>query len=98
MITITYRDDGQKRQLTVEGHAGYAERGKDIICAAASTLMMSLQDAMRDSDVPFDEVIGDGYAQFTCDDSRARDWFYMAVRGFLTLAGMYPDYYRVTTE
>lgn len=98
MITITYNDDGKKRRLTVEGHAGYAEPGKDIICAAASTLVISLRDAMADSEVPFDETVGDGYAQITCEDEKAREWFYMAMRGFLTLAGMYPEYYAVRTE
>ena len=97
MITLTDHDDGNRLQLTVEGHAGYAEPGKDIICAAASTLVMSLRDAMEHSNVPYDEVIGDGYAQVTCEDKTAKPWFYMAMRGFLTLAGMYPEYYTVIT-
>jgi uncharacterized protein YsxB (DUF464 family) len=34
MITVTKRRNG----FTVEGHAGFAERGKDIVCAGVSTL------------------------------------------------------------
>lgn len=34
MITITHENN----QITVCGHAGYAEHGKDIVCASISTL------------------------------------------------------------
>ena len=97
MIKVRYHDDGNVRVLEISGHAGAAPEGMDIFCAAASTLAISLRDAMTESNVPFDELIDDGYAKFVCEDARARDWFYMAMRGFLTLAEMYPQYYAVTT-
>ena len=31
-----------QNSLTVKGHAGYAERGKDIVCAAVSALAQGL--------------------------------------------------------
>jgi uncharacterized protein YsxB (DUF464 family) len=34
MMTITKHENG----FTIKGHAGFAERGKDIVCAAVSTL------------------------------------------------------------
>lgn len=40
MITaIYYRDE---HRLTIDGHSGYAEPGKDIVCAAASILCYTL--------------------------------------------------------
>ena len=95
MITITYRDDGAYRSLTVEGHAGYAEKGKDIICSAASALMMSLQSALEDSGTEYKIDAWDGYAEIACEDVTAKPWFYMAMRGFFTLASEYPAYYDV---
>ena len=38
MITITRLKDGIK----ISGHAGYAEPGKDIVCAGVSTLSQTL--------------------------------------------------------
>ena len=38
MITVTITDNG----LTIDGHAGYAEIGKDIVCAAVSSLTQGL--------------------------------------------------------
>lgn len=34
MIVVKVRENG----LTIDGHAGYAEKGKDIVCAAVSAL------------------------------------------------------------
>lgn len=37
----------------VTGHAGYAEKGKDIVCAAVSALTITLENAMEAlADVP----------------------------------------------
>lgn len=40
MITVKFwkSDDGKSIALTMNGHAGYAERGQDIVCSAASIL------------------------------------------------------------
>ncbi|MDD3747288.1 MAG: ribosomal-processing cysteine protease Prp [Anaerostipes sp.] len=38
MIEISIRKDG----VTVSGHANYAPRGQDIVCAAVSTLALAL--------------------------------------------------------
>lgn len=43
MIAVDVRLDG----ITVEGHAGYAEIGKDIVCAGVSALVQSLIDSIN---------------------------------------------------
>lgn len=43
-----------QNSLTVKGHAGYAERGKDIVCAAVSALAQGLLhslDALTDDEI-----------------------------------------------
>ena len=37
MITVTITENG----LTIDGHAGYAEIGKDIVCAAVSSTVVT---------------------------------------------------------
>lgn len=43
MITVTK----EKNCITVRGHAGYAEKGKDIVCAAVSVLTYNLQESIE---------------------------------------------------
>ena len=43
MTRITY--DPQQMMIKAEGHAGYAEYGKDIVCAGVSALMQTLRPA-----------------------------------------------------
>ena len=38
MITVTKTPE----KLTVSGHAGYAERGKDIVCEAVTSQVQTL--------------------------------------------------------
>ena len=48
MIVVCVRKDGIK----IQGHAGYAENGKDIVCAGATalvqTLIKSIEGLMQD--------------------------------------------------
>lgn len=44
MIGVTVRKD----RLTVSGHAGYAARGEDIICAAVTALSITLFKSLTD--------------------------------------------------
>lgn len=44
MITVIRSDHG----LTVDGHAGFAETGNDIICAAVSALAQGLIHSLSD--------------------------------------------------
>ena len=42
MTQITYRNNDARFAIRLQGHAGYAERGKDIVCAAVSVLANEL--------------------------------------------------------
>lgn len=46
MITARFSSNEELREITlkVRGHAGYAERGKDIICASASILVYTFAE------------------------------------------------------
>ena len=48
MITVTiYKDSGQYAGFTARGHAGYAEEGFDIVCAAASALTINCLNSLE---------------------------------------------------
>ena len=43
MIEVNVRLDG----ITIEGHAGYAESGKDIVCAGVTALTENMIDSIE---------------------------------------------------
>ena len=49
MTTVTYKGSGEVFELTAEGHANYAEIGKDIVCASVSILAYQLGQIVTDA-------------------------------------------------
>jgi uncharacterized protein YsxB (DUF464 family) len=66
MLTVTARHgaDGL-RSISSEGHAGFADDGEDIVCAAVSTLMQALLVGLED-------VLGLEDVKFTSDAQKPR--------------------------
>lgn len=51
MITATFeKEDGEFISMYVEGHAGQAEKGKDIVCSAASILAYTVAQTLTRMD------------------------------------------------
>lgn len=81
MITVTITNHG----LTVDGHAGYAEAGNDIICAAVSALTQGLVHALQAlTEDPVTCQISDGHIDIHYRDLSERgtlliDSFFLAV-------------------
>lgn len=47
MIEIKY--NANELELSINGHAGYAEEGKDIVCSAVSCLFYTLAETLTNS-------------------------------------------------
>ena len=49
MIQITVKRDRNKtvREIEINGHAGYAEYGQDVICAAVSALALNMANSVE---------------------------------------------------
>ena len=81
MITVTVTPYG----LTVDGHAGYAKTGNDIICAAVSALTQELIHALQAlTEDPVIYQITDGHIDIQYRDLSERgallvDSFFLAV-------------------
>lgn len=97
MITVRIGRHRNEISLVLKGHAGYAEAGKDIVCAAASMLFClccERADALA-ADVSY--VRGSGYGDLVCtaDDMEAVTAFETLFRGFELLAEQYPEHVKV---
>ena len=92
--------DGRVRlRLAVSGHAGYAPKGQDIVCAAASILAEALADALeQQADPPTLRVRcnrQDGLVILTADCAaqqlaQVQGLFDTALAGYRLLAQHYP--------
>ncbi len=66
MLKITvFRNDQEVRGVRCDGHAGYDEAGKDIVCSAASVLMTNTLNSIETfTDDDFEGGVDDGFLEF----------------------------------
>lgn len=93
MIQITYNEMGDMMFLRAEGHANFAPKGQDIVCAAVSALMQTLAFSLDSGTV-------------TCADDRnlmvvqakqgtdSLAKFELVTDGLILLADAYPEHVR----
>jgi uncharacterized protein YsxB (DUF464 family) len=100
MIEVTYYREHNR--VTVSGHAHSAEYGRDLVCAAVSALVLTLEAnvrhlAAKDYVTAYTARLEPGDAEISCSP---RNRYRKSVRqvcmsvcvGFEVLAEKYPDY------
>jgi uncharacterized protein YsxB (DUF464 family) len=106
MIKIKLRTHDATRYLclTMKGHAGFAEKGQDIVCSSASILAYTVAQIAREmgeggslKGEPCIELAeGDATVMFRCKSdetyAKAKQTFSVAKTGFALLAQNYPQY------
>ena len=75
-------------KIKITGHAGYADAGKDIVCAAVSGIVYTLL-----ANAPDVQKVAPGDVEITCDNQL----IVFAGNGLKAIAGAYPDNVRVIT-
>lgn len=94
-MTRVYRD---KNTIIIDGHANYAEYGKDIVCAAVSTLAQTLICSLEMlTDAHIKTIITDGYIKIVIEESSEGvqllvDSFFIGIEG---VADSYPEYVKL---
>ena len=96
MIQVTYNEVDDEMILRAEGHAGYAEKGKDIVCAAVSVLMQTLACSVDEDNTGNTFELSDGKNgnRLTVQAPMSvlnRDKFDLVVEGLIRLAENYPE-------
>lgn len=105
MIKIYHREYNDGMLLTIEGHSGYAPKGSDIVCAAVSSLALTLVNCLRDEECRgrlklIRDITRDGYLSIEInlfDFSRIRIEAIIetVLSGFYMLSEEYPNYIRI---
>jgi len=86
-------------RITVKGHAGYADKGKDIVCAAVSALFQTLIGSMEkitEDSIKYCLVPGESflkYEELSYESRIMLDSFFIGIR---SLADEYPEYVKIT--
>lgn len=97
MTRVTY--DPAAMRMSIEGHAGAGEPGHDLVCAAASILMLTMEAALRE--LGWWEQVSilkkPGMAEFSCCPGKkrmeqSREIFALIFLGYQTLEGICPGY------
>lgn len=92
MIKAYFLRDEDAQQVVVSGHAGYADPGNDIICAACSILNDTLANMSEDA---YMVQMNKGFAHiyFTGRETARRKAILDTIQtGYQLLADSYPEY------
>lgn len=97
MIRVYYAQKGDAHELTISGHAGYAEHGQDIVCAGVSAIAFALLGYLEECEDEVEELDGPivecGSIYVSCKGKpNIANAFHMAVCGLKQIADSYADY------
>ncbi len=99
MIRAVYRVKGDTHSLTAIGHAGYAEKGADIVCAGVSALVQALIGWIENNPCEVECIsIDEGAGEVTISCSGGEDVsavFYMTAIGLEQISYTYPDHVEI---
>ena len=76
IITITQSSDGNYKEIECKGHAGYAEYGEDIVCAALSVLTINTVNSIKqltEDKIKVFESENDGIIRMTFKDTPSKE-------------------------
>lgn len=95
MIRAKYQTDGEQHGLTLVGHADYSDAGRDIVCAAVSSIVYALLGWMENNseDIAWNDTsVASGDVMIRCEGgARTGAAFDMAAIGLEQIAMKYPD-------
>ena len=98
MLKVTFAQRGQKLALWLEGHAGYAEQGKDIVCASASILAYTLASIVESFGVDYTISLEEGDTVIECETNDRETFiglknaYHYTLVGYALLEQNYPQY------
>lgn len=103
MIRIKASFDGSRRliALTVDGHAGYADKGFDIYCAAVSAVFLGGLNCLDDPKERYEAKAVSGFGHLTVRQpisDHDRVVLEVMARELKDIADTYPDYVRYQEE
>ncbi len=104
MTKVFYREYYDNTLIVIEGHSGFAENGKDVVCAGVSALVFTLINCIRDEEANnrlklHRDIVREGYVcleieSFDFSKERISAITDTCITGLLMLGEHYPQYVR----
>ena len=97
MIHINLEKNGRLVTFRAQGHAGAAQKGEDLVCAAVSALVLTLSEALAGADARMSRCelnSGDALIQFRLS-KRTRPILKTVLCGLDLLARAYPNHIEI---
>lgn len=102
MVNVTITTEGKKLSLRLEGHAGYAEIGKDTVCASVTILAYTVAQFVKMAEGNGDLIsvpeirLESGDVYISCEPNEetreeTRNMFSFAHLGYQLLKHNYPE-------
>ncbi len=96
MIKVVYNND--YKNLKITGHAGYADQGKDIVCASASSIILSSVNLAIEfnKDVKYTDDLNKIEIINNTNDENVRKVFSNMITCLEDLERQYPDNIKIS--
>ena len=106
MVLVTIRRDSRKRlsSFFASGHAGWADSGQDVVCAAVSTLLQAAWLGLSEvAGIEVDGTRGEARLELSWPEAARGDAGVRAIvetvaRSIETLAVQFPAHVKVTVD
>lgn len=104
MVTITFYEHKGRYAIKAQGHAYYAEPGRDIVCAGVTVLLQSLSMYLEATEgegfriLENKQELGDNNIEVILEDKNndvIPNLFYMTISGLESIANTYPNYVKI---
>lgn len=103
MLKVIFEENEGKLSLKLDGHAGQADIGHDIVCSSCSILAYTVAQFVREADQGGDLksaptiVLETGEGYIECEPTEEMYWlmrniYYFAEKGYHLLAYNYPRF------
>ena len=98
MTKVSIRENEEVVEIVIDGHSGYAEEGKDIVCAGISTLSHAWNklcvELMKQNKITINSLfVSDGHSEITITDPMGYTMYALQMQkiGYRALMENYPE-------
>lgn len=95
MTKITYYEDGDEISVDISGHAGYGEKGMDVVCSAISMLAFTLLNYLNIDNEEFNYIQQEGHIWAYAKGKNVPVAFHVIMTGYHLLEDNYPEHIEV---
>lgn len=99
-VKITYQSN-KIVKITVKGHAGFADKGEDLVCAGVSSIVFGTMNAIEElcsNHCVFDIIEANVSIVVKKDSEKLNTMLEMMVIQLLSIAESYPSYLKIEKE